>query len=224
MANFQKRKIPSNFSYPTENQFTSPLRSRDIGMAKFADPDAYIAAAPETMQPLLIQLRAQLAKTLPDAEEIMMYDLPGFGFGKTIIAGYAAFSKQCGLYVSKSAITAFAPTTLLRLDSKFTKTGVTFSPSKPIPDKLVKTLAIASRKELTLITTVSHAADNKCTRVADRAFPQINISWRQPGDFSRSAEYRMSGTGLHLTPVAPLPDDMITGGTSTGCQVPHGLS
>lgn len=118
-------------------------------MAKFADPDAYIAAAPETMQPLLIQLRAQLAKTLPDAEEIMMYDLPGFGFGKTIIAGYAAFSKQCGLYVSKSAITACADD-IAAAGLKATKTGVTFSPSKPIPDKLVKTLAIASRKELGL--------------------------------------------------------------------------
>ncbi len=26
----------------------------------------------------------------------------------------------------------------------------------------------------------------KCTRVADRAFPQIKVSWRQPGDFGRS--------------------------------------
>lgn len=26
--------------------------------------------------------------------------MPGFGFGKPIIVGYAAFSKQCGLYVS----------------------------------------------------------------------------------------------------------------------------
>jgi hypothetical protein len=26
----------------------------------------------------------------------------------------------------------------------------------------------------------------KCTRVADRAFPQIEVSLRQPGDFGRS--------------------------------------
>ncbi len=116
-------------------------------MAKFADHDAYIAAAPETMQPLLVQLRAQLAKLLPDAEELMMYDLPGFGFGKTIIAGYAAFSKQCGLYVSKSAITSHAEE-IASAGLKASKTGVTFSPAKPIPDKLVKKLALASRKEL----------------------------------------------------------------------------
>ena len=118
-------------------------------MTKFTDHDAYIAAAPETFQPLLLQLRAQLANVLPDAEELIMYDLPGFGFGKTIIAGYAAFSKQCGLYVSKGAITALADD-IAAAGLKATKTGVTFSTKKPIPDELVKKLALASRKELGL--------------------------------------------------------------------------
>jgi len=59
-----------------------------------------------------VQLRAQLAKALPDAEEVIAYDMPGFGFGKSIIAGYATFSKQCGLYVSNGAITAHAGSVL----------------------------------------------------------------------------------------------------------------
>lgn len=116
-------------------------------MSKFTDHDGYIAAAPEPMQPLLIRLRSHLAQALPDAEELIAYDLPGFGFGKTIIAGYAAFSKQCGLYVSKSAIAAHADD-IAAAGLKATKTGVTFSPTKPIPDELVKQLALASRKEL----------------------------------------------------------------------------
>jgi uncharacterized protein YdhG (YjbR/CyaY superfamily) len=118
-------------------------------MTKFTDHDAYIAAAPEQFRPLMAQLRAQLAKVLPDAEELMMYDMPGFGFGKSIIAGYAAFSKQCGFYVSKGAITALADD-IAAAGLKATKTGVTFSTGNPIPDKLVKKLALASRKELGL--------------------------------------------------------------------------
>ncbi len=118
-------------------------------MTKFADHDAYIAAAPEVFQPLLIQIRAVLSKALPDAEEIIAYDMPGFGFGKSIIAGYAAFSKQCGLYVSKGAITAHADE-IATSGLKATKTGVTFSPRKPIPDELVESLALASREELGL--------------------------------------------------------------------------
>jgi uncharacterized protein YdhG (YjbR/CyaY superfamily) len=118
-------------------------------MTKFADHDAYIAAAPEAFRPLLVQLRAQLAKALPEAEEIIAYDMPGFGFGKSIIAGYAAFSKQCGLYVSKGAITAHAED-IASAGLKATKTGVTFSPRKPISDELVEKLALASREELGL--------------------------------------------------------------------------
>lgn len=76
----------------------------------------------------------------------MAYDMPGFGFGKSVIAGYAAFSKQCGLYLSNGAITAHADE-ITKAGLKATKTGVTFSPQKVIPDKLIKRLAIASRDE-----------------------------------------------------------------------------
>lgn len=118
-------------------------------MTKFADHDAYIAAAPEAFRPLLIRLRAQLAKALPDAKELIAYDMPGFGLGKSIIAGYAAFSKQCGLYVSKGAIAAHCKE-IAAAGLKATKTGVTFTARKPIPEDLVEKLALASRKELGL--------------------------------------------------------------------------
>ena len=74
----------------------------------FADHDAYIAEAPKDLRPLLVQLRAQLARALPDAEEVIAYKMPGFRIGQSIIAGYAAFSKQCGLYLSPSAIKSHA--------------------------------------------------------------------------------------------------------------------
>jgi hypothetical protein len=65
-----------------------------------ADHDAYIAEAPEDLRPLLVRLRRELARALPDAEEVIAYKMPGFRIGKSIIAGYAAFSKQCGLYLA----------------------------------------------------------------------------------------------------------------------------
>lgn len=78
-----------------------------------------------------------------------MYDMPGIGFGKSIVAGYAAFSKQCGLYVSKGAIASHADD-IAASGLKATKTGVTFAPRKSIPEELIKKLVIASRKELGL--------------------------------------------------------------------------
>lgn len=109
--------------------------------------DAYIADAPEVMRPLLNQLRTELAKVLPDAEETMAYNMPGFQVGEAMIAGYAAFTRQCGIYVAPGAIAENADG-IAAEGLKSTKTGVTFSPRKPISNELIKALALASRREL----------------------------------------------------------------------------
>lgn len=114
-----------------------------------SDHDTYIAEAPEDLRPLLVRLRAQLAHALPDAEEVIAYKMPGFRVGQSIIAGYAAFSKQCGLYLAASAITSHAED-IAAAGLKSSKTGVTFSPSRPIPDALVTALALASRRDQNL--------------------------------------------------------------------------
>ena len=114
-------------------------------MTKPDSHDAYIAAAPEQFRTALTQLRAQLSSALPDASEVMMYDMPGFEVAGTMIAGYAAFSKQCGLYVDAGAIAAHADDIAV-LKLKATKTGITFSASRPITSELVEKLALASRR------------------------------------------------------------------------------
>ena len=111
-----------------------------------ADHDAYIAEAPEDLRPLLVRLRAQLARALPDAEEVIAYKMPGFRIGQSVVAGYAAFSKQCGLYVAPSAIRSHTDD-IAATGLKSSKTGVTFSPRQPIPDGLVEKLALASRRD-----------------------------------------------------------------------------
>ena len=75
-----------------------------------------------------------------------MYGMPGFRIGEEVVAGYAAFSKQCGLYVDPAAIAAHAEE-IAALKLKATKTGVTFPAAKPIPDDLVERLAVSSRKQ-----------------------------------------------------------------------------
>jgi hypothetical protein len=73
-----------------------------------------------------LRLRAQLASALPDAA----YNMLGFRIGKSVIAGYAAFTKQRVLYLSPSAIKSHADD-IAAAGLKSTKTGVTFSPSQP---------------------------------------------------------------------------------------------
>lgn len=116
-------------------------------MPEFLDHTSYIAAAPETLRSQLAHVREQLKSALPDATEVVQYGMPGFGIGEKIVAGYGAFSKQCGLYVAKGAIAHLADE-IAAAGLKASKTGVTFSPQKPIPDELILALALASRREL----------------------------------------------------------------------------
>ncbi len=114
-------------------------------MTRPTSHDAYIDAAPEVFRDALRQLRDQLARALPDAEAVIKYDMPGFQIGDAIVAGYAAFSRQCGLYVDPAAIAACADA-ISAAKLKATKTGVTFSARHPMPEVLVMRLAHASRK------------------------------------------------------------------------------
>lgn len=114
-------------------------------MPVFATHADYIAAAPEVFRPLLTRLRNQLNAALPDAEEVIRYDMPGFLKDGLVIAGYAAFSRQCGLYVAPGAIAAHTED-IAAEGLKATKTGVTFSDRKPISETLVRKLAEASRR------------------------------------------------------------------------------
>ena len=87
-----------------------------------ADHDAYIAEASEDLRPLLVQVRAQLASALPDAEEVIASNLPGFRTGQSIIAGYAA--------LSPSAVASHADE-IAGARFKSTKTGVTDAAEAP---------------------------------------------------------------------------------------------
>jgi uncharacterized protein YdhG (YjbR/CyaY superfamily) len=111
-----------------------------------ADHDAYIAAAPELFPPSLRRLRSILARALSDADEIVAYNMPGFRIGGSVVASYAAFSRQCGLYLLPGAISEHAEE-IAAAGLKATKTGITFSPRNPIPDDLVERLARASRED-----------------------------------------------------------------------------
>ena len=115
-------------------------------MTKKDNHDAYIAAAPEQFRAMLGQLRTRLSRALPDAEEVIKYDMPGFQIEETIIAGYAAFRKQCGLYVDPAAIAAHADE-IASLKLKATKSGVTFSTNNSITDELIEKLAVSSRSK-----------------------------------------------------------------------------
>ena len=109
--------------------------------------DDYIAQAPKHLQSILEECRHQLREILPDAEETVKYNMPGFSIDDEVIVGYAAFSKQCGIYLRPEAIAAFS-NELVAAGFQPTKTGVKFSPENPIPTELLTKLVKSSRANI----------------------------------------------------------------------------
>jgi hypothetical protein len=58
--------------------------------------------------------------------------MPGFRVDGTVVANYAAFSKQCGLCLLRVAISDHAEE-IAAAGFKAIKTGITFPPRRPIP-------------------------------------------------------------------------------------------
>ncbi len=115
-----------------------------------ADVDAYLAALPRADQRAALQdLREILRALLPDHNECLSYAMPGFrqpGPGGKMVAGYAAFARNCGYYPHSGSI---IPQFAADLSAwKTTPGAIQFTPATPLPAALVARLVAARRAEL----------------------------------------------------------------------------
>jgi uncharacterized protein YdhG (YjbR/CyaY superfamily) len=67
----------------------------------------------------------------------MSYAMPGFRQGKKMVAGYAGFAKHCGFYPHSGGIIPQLAPEIEELGFKWSKSGVSFTPSHPLPEELV---------------------------------------------------------------------------------------
>ena len=118
-------------------------------MTGAAEVDAYLAALPPDQRTALTGLRQRLARLLPDHVECLSYAMPGFrepGAKGKMVAGYAAFARHLGLYPhSGSVIPALAADCA---GFRTSKSGVLFTPDRPIPDALLEKIVRARQAEL----------------------------------------------------------------------------
>ena len=109
--------------------------------------DAYIAALPQDQRAALTDLRARLKALLPDDLEVMSYAMPGFrqpGPKGKMVVGYAAFARHLGLYPHSGTV-------IPKIDCapfKTSKSGVLFTPDRPLPDALLRRIIAARQAEL----------------------------------------------------------------------------
>ncbi len=109
--------------------------------------DTYLAALPPDQHAALTDLRARLKTLLPDHIECMSYAMPGFrqpGPKGKMVIGYAAFAKHLGLYPHSGTVIPQIDCTPF----KTSKSGVLFTPDRPLPDALLETIIRTRQAEL----------------------------------------------------------------------------
>jgi len=112
-----------------------------------AEVDAYIAALPADQRDPLTSLRARLKSLLPDHIEVMSYAMPGLrqpGPKGKMVVGYAAFAKHLGLYPHSGTVIPQIDCTPF----KTSKSGVLFTPDRPLPDALLRQIIATRQAEL----------------------------------------------------------------------------
>jgi uncharacterized protein YdhG (YjbR/CyaY superfamily) len=112
-----------------------------------AEVEAYLAALPPDQREALTSLRARLKALLPDHLEVMSYAMPGLrqpGPKGKMVVGYAAFARHLGLYPHSGNV-------IPRIDCapfKTSKSGVLFTPDRPLPDALLRRIIEERQAEL----------------------------------------------------------------------------
>lgn len=104
------------------------------------DPHAaYLAALPPDQRAALAALSERIRARLPDAEPCISYAMPAFraarGTGsKSVIAGFAAFKRNLGFYPFSGSVVPQIASRLHAEGFKTSKSGVQFTPDRPLPD------------------------------------------------------------------------------------------
>ena len=99
------------------------------------DVDDYLSRVPQTQRRALEQLRRVIKSVVPDAVEVISYQIPTFKLNGRMLVSYAAFAEHCSFFpgagpteVHKNELKSFAAS----------KGTVRFTPEKPLSASLVK--------------------------------------------------------------------------------------
>lgn len=111
--------------------------------ATFKNVDEYILSFPEQTQKLLIQVRATIKKTAPEAEELISYQMPAYKYHGVLVY-FGGYEKHIGFYPTPSGIENFKE----ELSKyKSSKGAVQFPLNEPMPLKLIAKIVAFRMKE-----------------------------------------------------------------------------
>jgi uncharacterized protein YdhG (YjbR/CyaY superfamily) len=109
----------------------------------YKDVDAYIAAAPRKVQPILRKVRATIRKAAPEAQETISYAIPAYTLGGPLVY-FAAFPDHISIYPAPRGAPEFKQELAAYKGGKGT---VQFPLVRPIPFGLITRIVKFRMKE-----------------------------------------------------------------------------
>ena len=124
-----------------------------------ANIDAYIAAQPEPVRPVLEKLRRVIGKAIPAAteaisyaDETISYGMPAYALGGRVVVYFAGWKQHAALYPgSAQTFAAFGKDVAGYATSKGT---LQFPLGKPLPVKLIAAIAKHRAREVSEVNEV----------------------------------------------------------------------
>lgn len=107
-----------------------------MAMQNFKSVAAYLKAQPAAFRTALEKLRAQIKAAAPKAEESISYGMPAYKY-KGALVYFAAFKNHCSFFPGSSSILANKEGLK---EYKIAKGTIQFTPAKPIPAAIVKSI------------------------------------------------------------------------------------
>jgi uncharacterized protein YdhG (YjbR/CyaY superfamily) len=103
--------------------------------------EAYLVGQPKDVRDALEHLRKMIKKVVPDATEVISYQIPTFRFNERMLIAYSASKKHCSLHLMSPSVMSVHKTELESYDT--TKATIHFAADKPLPFALVSKLVRA---------------------------------------------------------------------------------
>jgi uncharacterized protein YdhG (YjbR/CyaY superfamily) len=117
-----------------------------LAKTSFRSVDAYIASQPETAQAALKRVRAIIRKALPEAEEVISYQIPAYKLSGGAVVYFAGWKHHFSIYPASAALVKAFKAELAPYE--LSKGTIRFPLGEQVPAKLIERIAKFRAKEV----------------------------------------------------------------------------
>ena len=101
--------------------------------------DDYLAAQPPATRRLLARVRAIIAKAVPDAAEVISYQIPAFRLKAGVVIFFAGWKQHYSVYPATAGVVAALGPALAKYE--VSKGTIRFPLDAPVPERLIARVA-----------------------------------------------------------------------------------